>query len=231
MPPRDGGGPTEAGPTAEDRSPATETKSSGLGIEEWATTIRADMLRAVEGIVAAGHHLIEAKADLGHGNFTVMVKGRLGFSLRTAERLMAIASNPVLSNPTHRVALPPSWGTLAELAKISEHRLEHAIAGRKVRPDMTRAKAEELAKKLAPPPPKAKKVEPIHPIEPDDHVTRRAKLAGAAARRLAEQDAVEAAQRQVAEQDPPPPMHVVQAGPADAPRRASPGCRGRARQR
>jgi hypothetical protein len=48
----------------------------------------------------------------------------LPFSERTAQRLMSIASDPRLSNPTHVSVLPNSWGTLYELTKLTDEALQ-----------------------------------------------------------------------------------------------------------
>lgn len=42
--------------------------------DEWAEVIRADLGRAVEGIVAAGRNLVAAKAEVRHGEWLPMLK-------------------------------------------------------------------------------------------------------------------------------------------------------------
>src|SRR5687767_43637 len=74
--------------------------------------------KSVEGILEAGKLLIEARAALPRGDFGRMVAKSCPFKMRTAQRLMQIASNSVLSNATHVSCLPNHWGTLAELAKF-----------------------------------------------------------------------------------------------------------------
>ncbi len=60
------------------------------------------------------------------------------FSPSTAERLMRIAENKILSNSAHAPILPTSWTTLYELAKVPITSLELAIEAGRIRPDMRR---------------------------------------------------------------------------------------------
>jgi hypothetical protein len=103
--------------------------------------------KSVEGILEAGRLLAEAKAALPHGGFEIMVRDQLPFSVRTVQTLMQIAGNPVLSNAQHVALLPPSWGTLAALARVKPLDLKEAIDAGSVQPDMTRAEVDALAKK------------------------------------------------------------------------------------
>jgi Protein of unknown function (DUF3102) len=103
--------------------------------------IAAAWRRGVESIIQTGQRLIEAKEDpdLPHGEFTAMIESELPFGPRTAERLMAIARNPVLSNPTHVSVLPPSWGTLYELTKLDDELLLQKIEAGEITPEVGRA--------------------------------------------------------------------------------------------
>jgi hypothetical protein len=51
---------------------------------------------------------------------------------------MKIAANEVLANPTHVSHLPPSWGTLYELATLPTEVLEAKIADGTITPDTER---------------------------------------------------------------------------------------------
>lgn len=93
---------------------------------------------SVEAIFEVGRLLIEAKADLQHGEFEQMVKQSCPFGARTARRLIGIANHETLSNRTHVSVLPNHWGTLAELARFEPAELSHAIGNHWVKPDMTR---------------------------------------------------------------------------------------------
>jgi len=115
--------------------------------EYWAPRIAAEWRKSVEGIIGVGCLLIAAKEACEHGEFLRLFKGDdtvpkpLPFTVNTAERLMAVARHPVLSNSAHVQSLPQSWGTLYELTKVPETDLAEAIAAGKVTPEMTRSEA------------------------------------------------------------------------------------------
>ncbi len=105
---------------------------------DYARCIRERLMESVQAVLDVGKMLTAAKAALPHGDFQAMVREDLGWSPRTAQRFMAIARHPVLSNATHVSHLPASWSALAELARVEPKRLEAAIADGTVRPDMPR---------------------------------------------------------------------------------------------
>src|SRR5262245_30084031 len=71
-----------------------------------------------KGALTIGMLLIDAKAKLKHGDFEGMIEDDLPFGPRTAERLMLVARNEVLSNPTRASLLPGAWTVLHELALV-----------------------------------------------------------------------------------------------------------------
>jgi Protein of unknown function (DUF3102) len=81
-----------------------------------AELISAAWQKGVASIIETGSRLIEAKAEIDHGEFLAMIQLKLPFGRRTAHRLMTIAADSVLANGTHGSHLPPSWRTLYELA-------------------------------------------------------------------------------------------------------------------
>ena len=94
----------------------TLTASAGTaGRAEWAASIRDMWTAAAESFIGAGRELIDAKAVLPHGDFQAMVDAELPFGARTARRLMEIAGDERITNPTHGSLLPASWQTLYEL--------------------------------------------------------------------------------------------------------------------
>ena len=143
----------------------------------WASRINESWQGTVRNIVETGKALIDAKADLPHGAFTEMVETDLLFSTRTAQRLMAIAEHPSLSNPTHVSVLPASWGTLYELSKIDGCTVEKLIQAGRIYPELER---KDISALLPPPKTKAKAkkatpsarradpapVEPVTVVEP-----------------------------------------------------------------
>jgi hypothetical protein len=86
--------------------------------------ITAAWQNTVRNIVETGRLLIHAKDDIGHGGFEEMIRAELPFGPSTAQRLMQIAEDRVLSNTAHAPLLPASWMTLYELAKLHKHGLD-----------------------------------------------------------------------------------------------------------
>lgn len=74
----------------------------------------------VTSIVEAGRRLIEAQNELEHGQWGDMVSLKLPFNLRTAQKLIAVAQHPILSNASHATHLPPSWNTLYQLTQVDK---------------------------------------------------------------------------------------------------------------
>ena len=108
---------------------------------EWAEEITTAWQNTVIEIIKAGRLLVEAKTDLNHGEFILMVEGDLPFGRITAFRLMAIAGHQFLANVTHVQHLPASWGTLYELTKLPEPFLKARIEAGELTPELTRREA------------------------------------------------------------------------------------------
>src|SRR5262249_54373974 len=101
-------------------------------LDSFAQRITAAWQAAVASILETGRLLIEAKAELRHGEFGKMIDTRLPFGRRTAQRLMAIASHPVLSKAAHAPLLPPAWYTLYLLTEVPKEELERLLANGKI---------------------------------------------------------------------------------------------------
>jgi hypothetical protein len=106
--------------------------------QHWAKRIHGSWQKAVESIIETGKLLLEAKADLPHGEFTNMINERLPFGPRTAEMLMKVAEHPVISDPNQWFAFPPSWRTLSELALLPPKIVKERIADHTINPEMRR---------------------------------------------------------------------------------------------
>jgi hypothetical protein len=124
------------------------------------TRFRNALKKSVEGIIEAGHVLIEAKNELEHGQFSDWVVCELRFGtrkdgsrpadLRKAQMLMFLARNEVISNACHWHAFPPSPRTLWELTQIRpKQRLLELIANGTITPAMTREEAVALRHKTS----------------------------------------------------------------------------------
>jgi hypothetical protein len=104
----------------------------------WADKICAAWQKCVEDIIATGRLLIEAKKELGYGSWLGMVTQKLPFRVRTAQRLIAIAKNPVIADATHGSLLPPSWRTLYEMTRLPDDVLREKFASGAITPSTER---------------------------------------------------------------------------------------------
>jgi hypothetical protein len=108
--------------------------------------ITAKWRRAIEDWIDIGKMLLQAKGKPGargqleHGDFLPWVarmqaEKKLPFGPRTAQELMRIANNSVLSNTSNWSHLPCCYRTLATLARAPEGELQEWIEKRCVDPD------------------------------------------------------------------------------------------------
>lgn len=105
---------------------------------DYAERITACWQKAVASIIETGTLLIQAKAELAHGQFEDMINEKLPFSVRMAQNLMRIAAHPILANPKHVSHLPPSWGTLHALTQLPNEELELGLANGTINSEMER---------------------------------------------------------------------------------------------
>ncbi|MDR4469825.1 MAG: DUF3102 domain-containing protein [Nitrospira sp.] len=115
-----------------------------LSREAWAGRIREAYGQTVEAVFQVGRELIQAKKELPHGEFMVMVERELPFSHNTAQRYMAIARSPNFQTVTIGHSLPSSWRTLDILQRLDPATFDAAVKATKIHPEMTRAEAEAL---------------------------------------------------------------------------------------
>jgi hypothetical protein len=119
--------------------------------EYWAPKIHAEWRKSVEGILGVGRQLIAAKESCEHGEFLRLFKGHenavsepVPFGVSSADKLMEIARNEVISNSEFVPNLPQSWGTLYELTKLDDETLIAGIKAGEITPETTRAQAAAL---------------------------------------------------------------------------------------
>jgi hypothetical protein len=105
-------------------------------LEVFTARFRAAIKKSIEGIIEAGRVLIEAKAQLEHGQFTDWLENELRFPAREAQTLMYLARDEVISNPSNYTALPVSPRTLWELTQIPKPQLRELIADGTINPAM-----------------------------------------------------------------------------------------------
>ncbi len=112
--------------------------SISVGTSGWAERINAAWRRSAASFIDCGHLLIQAKEEIPRGDFAKMIEARLDFQPRVAQRLMSIARDPRLANPTHAALLPPSWTVLYELTKLDDAAFDEAVETRVINPQMQR---------------------------------------------------------------------------------------------
>ena len=111
---------------------------------EWRERIAGAWTKAAAAVLETGKLLNEAKQALPHGEFARMLESSdLPFSERTAQRLMAIARHPILSNPTHVSLLPPAWSTLSALCQLPGDTLRLKFESGAVHPGLRRGDVRE----------------------------------------------------------------------------------------
>lgn len=108
---------------ARDPSQSDRSVAKALGVSP--TTVGTERAN-----VQSGHKpdRKEASGRKARGEWSALFDdGKVPLSIRSAQRLMAIAEHPTLSKATHVSLLPSSWGTLYELSKLPESVLEAAL--------------------------------------------------------------------------------------------------------
>jgi hypothetical protein len=122
--------------------------------QKWIRTVWKDCRDNVGGIIKIGEHLIQAQVEVGYGRWGTLFNDEppftddvMPFTLRDAERYMAIAGHPVLKDSTQWSNLPAHYTVLYVLSQIPERRLLELIGQGKVHSGMTRSDAERLVGK------------------------------------------------------------------------------------
>lgn len=128
--------------------------------DEWAEVIKADLGRSIEGIIAAGQHLIDAKAELAHGEWISTVENKIGIQRTTAFKFMQLARHPVVSNVANRKHLPSTWTVLVVLTRLEPTILEAEIASGTVTQHIDFKTAQALVRKHKPSKPEPEPEEP-----------------------------------------------------------------------
>jgi N6-adenosine-specific RNA methylase IME4 len=108
-----------------------------LTVDEWAAIITARWQDSVEAILDVGRMLLRAKSKTPSGSWLELI-AKLPFGESTAEKLISVGLNPLLQNSEHVPILPPSWGTLYALTKLSDEQFRGGLIAGIIRPDMQR---------------------------------------------------------------------------------------------
>lgn len=115
-----------------------------VDLADEAIKIRRGLRKGVDGIIEAALDLYRVKRQklIKHGQFTKWVENEVRVNIRTGEWLINIASDPVITKPCHRHALPASIRTLYELTRIKRAQDKRRfIANGRINPGMPREEA------------------------------------------------------------------------------------------
>lgn len=124
-------------------------------VQREADRFETSMRRSLGFAIRLGKRLCEAKAALGHGEFGRLfsdhpnaIEGALKFSIRWAQKLMAIGGHAAIAANAKSTSLlevfPPSVETVYVLSRLPAPDLEDAIQRGDVRPDMRHTEARRL---------------------------------------------------------------------------------------
>lgn len=111
--------PSETPCKDQDSSSKDQESSEEEKFIEWAGKINKVLAKGVQAIVEVGQQLIAAKQDVGSRNFQKMVKQKLPFCVRQAQKYMKIAKNEVLSNANYGSLLPRQINQLYKLSRFT----------------------------------------------------------------------------------------------------------------
>lgn len=103
---------------------------------EWAAKITASWRESVGAILNVGKLLSESKDALGLKSWEKMCNDDLPFSSGTAYRLIAISTDPRIL--AHVPKLPPHWGTMHELTKLTDEQFDDMLSDGTINPEMDR---------------------------------------------------------------------------------------------
>jgi hypothetical protein len=145
--------------------------------EFWVAPIRREadrfemaMRRSLAVAIKLGELLLDAKEKLAHGEFGRLfsdherpVAGAMTFGIRWAQKLMAIASSPVLTNANRESHLPADLNTVYQMTRLDDDRLDAAIKAGDIHPKMRREDVRGLLP--AAPEPAGETTEEPDPVE------------------------------------------------------------------
>ncbi|MHB1511490.1 MAG: hypothetical protein ACYCST_12120 [Acidimicrobiales bacterium] len=115
-------------------------------LDVWAVVISLDLTIAVEGMVDAGRHLLQAKAE-HPGTFVAWLEFKpCGVGIRTSYRLMEVAK--AFGNLRTYGNLPPDRTALYELSALEPAEIVAAIKQGNITPEMGRKEARALVVRL-----------------------------------------------------------------------------------
>jgi|SRR5579871_2970532 len=117
---------------------------TNANLREWVDKISGAWTSPLRQAIRTGQLLIEAQKAIPPGQWLSFIANELPFKARTAQRLIAIASDTRITNATHASRLPPHWPTLYVLTRLSDGTFFWALEEEIIHPEMERAEAESL---------------------------------------------------------------------------------------
>jgi hypothetical protein len=124
------------------------TDRDDAGVEVLVNDFNDGWRLSLDGVFKAGGALAQLQEHLKHkrGAYERVLQKRLNITTRTAERLIKIAKHPVLraTHVSHPERLPRSWGTLHEMTRLPENRLQRALEGGEINANTERKKVEAI---------------------------------------------------------------------------------------
>ena len=107
-----------------------------------------------QSIIDVGTTLNEAKVNseknkgFNNKSWKILVNDELPFTVRTANRLIAIANCEWITSGKYNDKLPVSWGTLYEISTLTKEQFEEGIETEKITWNTTRSDIEDLKNSL-----------------------------------------------------------------------------------
>jgi N6-adenosine-specific RNA methylase IME4 len=115
---------------------------------QYVESITSQWLAACAGMLDAifriGAELIEAKAELEHGQFLALIEAELPFGRLTAWRFMTIARDGRLRDVSTSKHLPPHWNTLHKIPRLDDQQFERLLDNGTIRPEITYAEVNKV---------------------------------------------------------------------------------------
>lgn len=112
-------------------------------VQRYADKISSAWQKAVDGILSVSQLLKQAETDLSDVE-QMDLYGELPFSKSTADKLLSIANDKRLNDPTYKKYLPPHWTTLYEMTQLDDKTFKEGIAEGLINPAVERRHILEL---------------------------------------------------------------------------------------
>jgi N6-adenosine-specific RNA methylase IME4 len=132
-------GPTES---------TSENALSPAQADLWAGRVRASMRKTFRGVLETGNILIQAQAELPHGQWLPMLK-KAGLHPRVAQVWMAVACNRRFANASPDSLLPPCVTTLNLISRLPEDVYQGLLADGTINSTVTRTTIAGIIRRLA----------------------------------------------------------------------------------